>query len=122
MTAKPKPPAREQDQRTTLAIGEVLPGLLQERGLTVTALAEKLHVKQSHLSRALRSADGKKVSGELAGRIAVALELGDDYFFETREARIIQRLRADPTLVDQLYDTLPKPVRGRSASRPVRSV
>jgi transcriptional regulator with XRE-family HTH domain len=106
MTATPKQPTRERGERTTLPISEALPSLLEERGLSVTALAGLLEIKQSHLSRALRSVDGKKFSGELAERIAATLGLTDDYFVETREARVIQRLSSNPRLVDRIYDGL----------------
>lgn len=86
-----------------------LPALLAERRMPVNRLAKLVHVKQSHLSRALRGADGKRISGELASQIAVALGLPDDYFFETREARVINRLRGDQETIDRLYRAGPRP-------------
>ena len=79
-------------------------GLLAERGLSTNRLASEVGVSQSHLSRVLRGADAKSVNGELAERVAVALGLPADWFPEAREARLIELIRADGKLRDQLYD------------------
>ena len=50
MTATPKQPTRERGERTTLPISEALPPLLDNSGLSVTALAGLLEIKQSHLA------------------------------------------------------------------------
>ena len=70
-------------------------------------------VSQSHLWRVIRRANKKTISGELAERIAVALGLPSDWFPETREARLIQRLRSDSELCDRLYDefVIARPIR-----------
>jgi transcriptional regulator with XRE-family HTH domain len=91
-------------QRATAPIAEALPPLLEKNGLSVNALAELVGVKQSHLSRALRDMDGKRVSGELASQIAVMLDLPPDYFPETRLAHLTELLNADGKLADSLYD------------------
>jgi transcriptional regulator with XRE-family HTH domain len=88
-----------------------LPQLMRERGLSVNRLAGIVGVSQSHLSRALRGADRKTIGGELAARIAVALQLPEDWFPETREARLFDRLRRDAALRDRLYGELVVPRR-----------
>ncbi len=85
---------------------EQLPELMRERGLSTNRLAGMVGVSQSHLSRALRQADRKTIGGDLAARIAVALELPEDWFPETREVRLFERLRRDAVLRDRLYDEL----------------
>jgi transcriptional regulator with XRE-family HTH domain len=82
---------------------------MQERGLSTNRLATMVGVSQSHLSRALRRADRKKITGELAARIAVVLQLPEDWFPETRESRLFDHLRRDPALRDRLYDKLVGP-------------
>jgi transcriptional regulator with XRE-family HTH domain len=85
---------------------EELPRLLQARGLSLRALARAASVSEGHLSRVLRRAEYKTVSGELAGRIAEALGLPKDYFPEYRERYVIEKVRADRRLRDELYERL----------------
>jgi DNA-binding LacI/PurR family transcriptional regulator len=47
-------------------MAEVLPTLLAERGMSLRDLAASIGVSPGHLSRAVRQADGKYVSGALA--------------------------------------------------------
>ena len=93
-------------RRSQERLVDQLPALMQERALSINRLAQLVGVSQSHLSRAVRRADRKSVSGELAGRIAIALELPDDWFPETRRERVLERIRSDPELRDRLYDEL----------------
>jgi hypothetical protein len=62
----------------------------------------------------LRGANKKTVGGELAARIALTLDLSEDWFPETRQARLFERLKTDVELCDRLYDEL-------VANRPRRS-
>lgn len=84
-------------------IAEELPKLLEARGLTVAGLAKKVGVTRAHLSRALRGADKKKISPDLARRIAEALGLHYAFFAEYREGRAIKAIRHDPELRDRVY-------------------
>jgi transcriptional regulator with XRE-family HTH domain len=59
---------------------------MQARALTTNRLAQLVGVSQSHLSRAVRSADRKSVSGELAARVAIAMGLPDDWFRKLGES------------------------------------
>lgn len=87
-------------------MGEVLPGLLAERGVSMRALARGAGIPQSFLSRALRGLDYKTINGDHAARIAGALDLPEDYFREYRAAYVRERLLGDPDLVDSLYRRL----------------
>jgi transcriptional regulator with XRE-family HTH domain len=98
-------------RRSQVPLVNQLPTLMKERGLSTNRLAGMVGVSQSHLSRALRGADRKTIAGELAARIAVALELPEDWFPETREARLFGRLQRDAALRDRLYDELVAPRR-----------
>ena len=60
--------------------------------MSVTALAARAGVSQPHLSRVLRRRDYKSVSGELAGRVARALDLPEDYFPEFRERVVMDEI------------------------------
>lgn len=64
-----------QRRTTSQSIAEALPDLLRERGLSLRGLAREVGVTDAHLSRALRRANYKAVSGQLAARIAIALGL-----------------------------------------------
>lgn len=92
--------------RTVKAFDEALPELLAERGLSLRALARLVGVGDDHLSRALRHARGKRISPQLAGRVAVALGLPEDFFVETRLAIVIERLEDDLKLLDSVYDQI----------------
>ena len=85
-----------------------VPRLLAERNLTIRGLARQAGVTDSHLSRVLRGVAYKTPSSELARRVAVALDLPQDYFPEYREAFVIERIKADAQLRDQLYRKLGK--------------
>lgn len=65
-------------------------------------------VGDDHLSRVLRGARDKRATGELTRRVAVALNLPEDYFPETRLAFIVDRLGDYPALHDRVYDQLRK--------------
>lgn len=91
-------------QRSERPFDKELPALIKERGLSIRAVARSAEVDPGHLSRVLRGARGKNVSPDLAGRVAKALGLPEDYFPEWREAVIVDRIREDPKLRDQIYD------------------
>jgi transcriptional regulator with XRE-family HTH domain len=76
------------------------------------ALAREVGVSDSFLSRALRGVDYKSASGELTGRVARALGLPVDYFREYREDRVVDRVRADARLRDDIYDRFERRRRG----------
>lgn len=85
---------------------EELPELLKERNLSVRALAIKAEVSASHLGRVLRQKDYKTPSAELCRRIALALDLPEDYWPDYRERVVIERVRSDPALREELYTRL----------------
>lgn len=78
-------------------------------------LAVRVGINQSHLSRALRGANSKRVSGELAGQIAIALGLPRDYFPEYREAVAVEAVRGNEELRENVYRRVLRK-RGKSAS------
>jgi Helix-turn-helix. len=93
-------------KRTTRPFSEELPLLLQDRGLSLRALARMVGVGDDHLSRVRSGARDKKATGELTQRVAVALDLPEDYFPEARLAFLVERLSNDPELRDKIYDRL----------------
>lgn len=98
-------PHRLSEQR----IAGALPSLLAERGLSLRALAVRIGVDHAHLSRAVRGANGKTIGGDLARRIALALDLPADHFPEYREAVVLERVREDAALRDRLYRQISRP-------------
>jgi transcriptional regulator with XRE-family HTH domain len=97
--------------QTDTPFTEKLPRLLKERGISVRALAATIGISDSHLSRVMRRADYKTASPQLTKRIALALGLPPDYFPEFREAYVIEQIKSDPKLRNDLYRRLQK--RGR---------
>jgi transcriptional regulator with XRE-family HTH domain len=83
-----------------------VPRLLGERGLSIRALARAVGVTDSHLSRVMRHANYKTPSPELARRVATALGLPPDYFPEYRKGFVLERIRTDAVLRDELYAKL----------------
>jgi transcriptional regulator with XRE-family HTH domain len=83
---------------------EELPNLLNERGLSLRALARAAGVGHDQLSRALSGDRNARASGDLAQAVSRALSLPDDYFAEARLAQIMAALRQDHQLLDRVYD------------------
>lgn len=85
--------------------------------MSIRALAREIGINDSHLSRVLRRADYKTPSPELTSKVAIALGLPPDYFAEFRESFVVDRIRSDPALRNQLYARLrhrsPRPPRAR---------
>jgi transcriptional regulator with XRE-family HTH domain len=92
--------------RTDKPINRALPEVLKDRRKSLRWLADELGIDNSHLSRALRGADGKRLSPELLQRIIRRLDLPPDYFVESRQAQIAEVLRRDPRILNQIYDNL----------------
>jgi transcriptional regulator with XRE-family HTH domain len=92
--------------RTQRPFADELPRLLDQRQLSIRGLARMVGVSDAHLSRVLRRASYKTISGDLARRIALALDLDEGYFIEARQRYIIDRIEREPRLRDRLYDEL----------------
>lgn len=100
-------PRKQSERRTSQRrLVEELPELLEERNLSVRALAIKAGVSASHLGRVLRQRDYKTPSAELCCRLARALDLPEDYWPDYRERFVIDRVRSDPQLREDLYSRL----------------
>lgn len=80
--------------------------LLQERQLSVNALAREVGISQPYLSRALRGVDKKRATPSLIEAIAQALGVPAEHFLEYRRAKVIDLLQHDPELTDAVYDRL----------------
>lgn len=74
--------------------------------MSVRELARQIGISDSHLSRILRRADDKRPSPELTARVAAALGLAEDYFPEFREGFVVDRVRSNAKLRDELYSRL----------------
>lgn len=93
--------------RTQRPFVDELPALLRERGMSLRELARQVEVTDSHLSRLLRGVGYRtRPSKELARRVAVSLGLEPDYFLEYREAVVIEAVRGNRRLREELYDRL----------------
>ena len=101
------PPKRSRDggagHHSKRPFVDELPAILEERKLSIRALALSAGVSPSHLTRVLRQRDYKTPSAELCRRIAQALDLPDDYWPEYRERVVTDRVRNDPELREELY-------------------
>jgi len=96
---------------------EELPGLLKERQLSLTKLAQRIDLNPSHLSRVLRRANYKTPSADLTRRVALALDLPPDYFPEYREGLVLERIKTDEALRDELYVRLARQTTKRQRPR-----
>jgi transcriptional regulator with XRE-family HTH domain len=85
---------------------EEVPRLLRERGLSIRALAREVGVSDGYLSRVMRRVNYKTPGPELARRVATALGLPADYFPEYRKGFVLERIRTDAVLCDELYAKL----------------
>ena len=85
---------------------DVLPDLLARHDISLRELANRCQIDVGFLSRVVRREDGKVASSDLALGVARALDLPDDYFIETRRAKVVERLNQDPELVDRIYAQL----------------
>lgn len=83
-----------------------VPKLLAERGLTVSDLARAVGVSQPYLSRVINGKDYKTPANDLPRRVAIALDLPENYFSESRERWLTERIKADPKLRQRLYERL----------------
>jgi transcriptional regulator with XRE-family HTH domain len=92
--------------QTDTPFTQELPRLLKARGISQRGLAAAIGISDSHLSRVLRRADYKTPSADLTKRAALALQLPPDYFPEYREKVVLERIKADPSLRNELYDRL----------------
>jgi transcriptional regulator with XRE-family HTH domain len=93
-------------RQTETPFSAELPRLLRERGMSIRSLAREVGVSDSHLSRIVRRADYKTASPELTSRVAAILGLPQDYFPEFREAYVVERIKAEPKLRNELYRRL----------------
>ncbi len=74
--------------------------------MSIRALAAEVPVTAGHLSRVLRSADGKRPTPTLLRRVSDILDLPSDYFIEVRRARVQELVASDDALTDRLYEEL----------------
>ncbi|MGE0028055.1 MAG: helix-turn-helix domain-containing protein [Thermoleophilia bacterium] len=74
--------------------------------MSLRELARQVGVDVAHLSRVASASQGREISGQLAGRVADALSLPNDFFVETRQASVLQAIRADREFLDRVYDAL----------------
>jgi transcriptional regulator with XRE-family HTH domain len=85
---------------------DVVIRLLQERGMSIRALAREAGVTASHLSRVLARSDYKTPSVDLMRRVGAVLDVPPETFPEYRQGVLIQRVREDPELRDRLFQEL----------------
>jgi transcriptional regulator with XRE-family HTH domain len=83
--------------------GPTLRALLDERGMSLRELAERLGLSHAHLSRVGREVGGRRPSVDLMLRISRVLGVQPEVFYEFRLDAVIQRLDGELETVDQLY-------------------
>lgn len=87
-----------------LAIAEILPKLLAERGISLRALSVAIGVSPSHLSRALRGEEGKHISLDALVAIAEHLSIPPSFFREYRVERAVALVRVDLSLANRIFE------------------
>lgn len=91
--------------KTNRPFAEELPRLLEERGITLRALAREIgQIDHGYLSRMVNSR--APANPKHAERIARFLGLPADYFFEVREARVIDAIKRNGRLREEVYARL----------------
>lgn len=93
-------------ERATAPLSEAIRLVREQRGMSIRALALEVPVSAGHLSRALRGADGKRVTPALLRRITEVLRLPGDYFLETRRALVIAHLETDDELMARVFEEI----------------
>jgi transcriptional regulator with XRE-family HTH domain len=93
--------------RTQRRFLEEVPALLAEHGISARELARRVGVDQSYLAFVIGGR--RSPSRRLLEGAAAALGLPPDYFREYREAIVLERIKADPALLDRIYALVTKP-------------
>jgi transcriptional regulator with XRE-family HTH domain len=83
--------------------GPALKALLDEQGMSLRELAERLGLSHAHLSRVGREVGGRRPSVDLMVRISRVLRVQPEVFYEFRLDAVIQRLDGETETVDRLY-------------------
>lgn len=99
-------PSKSDSSPSQRSFVDELPEILKARQLSIRQVALAAGVDPGHLGKVLRRVDYKTPSAELCRRVAWALDLPDDYWPEYRERLVIDRVRADSKLRDELYRRL----------------
>lgn len=89
---------------TQQRVGEALPALLEEAGMSSRALARAIGIDQAHISRVMNG--HLPASAEFAARVSEEFGLPIDYFADYREASVVEAVREDPALRDRVYRRL----------------
>ena len=83
--------------------------------MSLRALAREVGVSDAHLSRVIRAVGYRKApSGDLAGRVARAFGLPVGYFREYREKVVLDAVKRDSQLREELYERI---TQGRHRAR-----
>jgi transcriptional regulator with XRE-family HTH domain len=93
-------------ERSSLRFGPALHEILEERGLTLRGIANRIHVDHAYLSRLARGVGGRRPGPKMMRRLTRELNLPDDFFWEYRLEAVLQQLEEEIQLVDDLYDSL----------------
>jgi transcriptional regulator with XRE-family HTH domain len=92
--------------RTNRPFADEVPRLLEERGWSIRHLAIQAGVERGYLWKVIRRRGYKTASVKLAEAVATALGLPRDYFPEFREGVVVDRVRRDARLRDEVFDGL----------------
>jgi transcriptional regulator with XRE-family HTH domain len=80
----------------------------QPKPMSLRALAAKVDVQQSHLSRVLGAKGARTPSRELLERIAKVLGVPPEHFREYRQLLVIEAIKSDVDLLDRTFAALTK--------------
>jgi transcriptional regulator with XRE-family HTH domain len=93
-------------KRAPERISEALPRVLGEQGISARELARRIGINQSYL---LLVVSGRRApSRQLLATASKALVLPPDYFREAWEAVVLERITANPRLLDRVYGLVRK--------------
>jgi hypothetical protein len=77
-------------------------------------LATEAGIEPTYLWKVLRRRGYKTAGTRIAERAAIALGLPADYFPEYREGVVIERMKSNPRVRDELYDRVAKGRRSKT--------
>jgi plasmid maintenance system antidote protein VapI len=87
----------EQDFRDAIA------DLLCERDWSQRELADAVGVDPAHISRLLKRGSSARATPQLLARVARAFGLAPEFFVEYREWCVLEAVRSNPSLREQIY-------------------
>jgi transcriptional regulator with XRE-family HTH domain len=93
-------------RRTNRPFSDEVPRLLEKRGWSMRRLAVEAGVERAYLWKVIRRRGYKTPSVRMAEAVAIALGLPVDYFPEYREGVVVEHVKRNARVRDEVFDRL----------------